>query len=59
MGSSSSSSMMLQIQRSKVGVSTIQIQIDSIQYRFIKIRNCQLLTVRILFTIYLLFNKPK
>ncbi|KAF5780640.1 hypothetical protein HanXRQr2_Chr11g0474201 [Helianthus annuus] len=33
----SSSSMMLQIQRSKVGVSTIQIQIDSIQYRFIKV----------------------
>ncbi|MFS7929181.1 hypothetical protein Hanom_Chr04g00329461 [Helianthus anomalus] len=32
----SSSSTMLQIQRSKVGVSTIQIQIDSIQYRFIK-----------------------
>ncbi|KAF5799769.1 hypothetical protein HanXRQr2_Chr07g0308331 [Helianthus annuus] len=31
----SSSSMMLQIQRSKVRVSTILIQIDSIQYQFI------------------------
>ncbi|KAJ0801747.1 putative chromatin remodeler Bromodomain family [Helianthus annuus] len=36
----SSSSMMLQIQRSKVRVSTIQIQIDSIQYQFIQVCLC-------------------